>query len=95
MDFPKDYIEKLKKAQDPKARNETEYAFYLNAARKITGEKYIALHGRLDRAFTGNSMEYLLGYLKRWVHEAEKDNKPALCFNARFKQYREQKSLQN
>ena len=90
MEFPKDYLEKLKAASSAKVRNETEYAFYVNEGRKITGEKYIVLHRRLERAFVGKSMEYLLGYLKRWVHEAEKDRSPAICFNARFKQFREQ-----
>ena len=94
MDFPAGYLEKLRAASDAKTRNETEYAFYLNEARKMISQPYIVLHKRIERAFVGKTMEYTLSHLKAWVHEAEKDRNPAMCFNWRLKQFNNQKQQQ-
>lgn len=88
MEFPAGYLEKLKAASTQEKRNETEYSFYVAAAAKLIGTKYIVLHKRLEKAFEGKSMEYLLMHMKRWYHEAEKNGNPAMIFNVRFKQYR-------
>ena len=95
MDFPPGYLKKLEASRDAKQRNETEYSFYVGAASKMIGQKYIVLHKRIERAFVGKSLEYTLGLIKRWYHEAEKTDKPAVIFNVRFKQYRGEPIKQN
>lgn len=74
----------------PTKQQETEYSYYLNESRKLIASPYIVLHKRLERSFDGYSFEFLLSKMKQWYHEAEKAKNPAITFNWRFKQFREQ-----
>lgn len=73
-----------------KGKAATEYQDLVGQASKLVGQPYIVMHKRLERAFQGKSVDFVLSYVRRWVHEASKDAKPAIKFNYRFKQYREQ-----
>lgn len=88
MEFPKGYLDQLL-AKQPKA-SVTEYSDTIAKAAKLVGQPYIVLHKRLERAFAGKELDYLMSYVRRWLHEAEKSDKPAITFNWRFKQFREQ-----
>lgn len=70
-------------------KNITEYSDTVNRAAKLIGSPYIVLHKRLERAFADQSLETVMSFLRRWLHEAQKSDKPAITFNWRFKQFRE------
>lgn len=74
-------------AADPKAAK-FEYEHFIKLAAKMTGSKYFVMHSRLSKAFDGRDADFILSYVRRWCHEAEKSSNPGLVFNARFKQYR-------
>lgn len=68
----------------------TEYSDLINTGRKLTGEAYIVFHKRVERTFKiATSADTVLSYLRQWMHEAEKHDKPGMIINARMKQYRE------
>lgn len=75
----------------PKTKATHEYQDIVSRAAKICGQKYIAMHRRVEQAFLNHSPDFVIGLLNRWLCEAEKDNNPGLCFNARFKRFRESK----
>lgn len=72
-----------------KTKAATEYQDLVNEAAKLTGQKYIIMHKRFERAFAGMEVDYVLAKVRTWLHEAKKDNKPAIKFNYRFKLWRE------
>lgn len=87
MDIPKGYLERF--AGTATKAELTEYGDYVSRAAKAVGQPYIVLHKRIEKAFEGKSLDYVMSYLRPWLHEAEKSGKTGLVFNSRFKQYRE------
>lgn len=70
-------------------KDQEQYAYYVNEARKLTGDDYMKMHRRITRAFVGLDSAYVIRKLKEWVHEAEKADNKGWTFNTRFKQWRE------
>lgn len=68
----------------------TEYSELIKDAAKMVGMKYIVMHKRIESTFApATSPSAVLSYLRQWVHEAGKHDKPGMIMNARMKQHRE------
>jgi hypothetical protein len=67
----------------------TEYSDLCFSASKMVKQPYIVMHKRLEKLFVGKSVDFVLGWLNQWTHEASKHPKPGMIINARMKQYRE------
>lgn len=84
------YMARFKNATKSQA---TEYSDYVFRASKLTGDSYIVMHKRIERAFDGKDASFVLSRLRDWVIQTEKAGarNPAALFNWYFKQYREPK----
>ena len=82
-------IPSIERYTTQKTTAQSEYQDLIAQAAKMTGQPFIVMHKRVERAFGAAPLTVVMSYVRQWVHEASKDRKPAVCFNYRFKQFRE------
>lgn len=78
--------------EKPTAKEQSEYAWYLNEMRKLTKMPFIVMHKRIEKAFGTASLSYTLSKMRDWYFEAEKHGNPGMIINSRLKQHREKNS---
>lgn len=72
-----------------------EYSHYIGLASKLTGNSYMQMHRRIQKAFPTEKLDYVLARIREWVHYAEKADNKGMAFNGLFKKYRDDTAKRN